>query len=285
MVFSSGVIGSQVKASGAASGTEDSYDGSISGFTYASKAKSVASDENNPRGMHFNNDGTSMFVVGTGSDTIDQYTLSTGWDVSTAGTSQANLVVSGQTGSPQSIDFKNDGTWCVIVANTGNVYAYSGDAWDIGSFSYDTDTYNPSEMASGAEGVQVSQDGTTMWILVAATADTIYQYTLSTPWDVSTASYDSKSFGLVTQDTQMNDFAMYTDGSGFVACGNNNDNVFQFSMSTDNDISTASYDSVSFSISSEESTCRAVALGDGSSGTALKCYVAGGSSDTVYQYE
>lgn len=270
---------------GGGGGAEDSYDVGISGFTYASKSKGITGDENNPRGLHLDSGGDEVYAVGTGSDTIYQYSLSTAWDISTAGSSVGSLSVATQTASPQGMDFCNDGDTVIIVANTGDVFSYSGTAWDIGTFSYNTDTYNPAEMSTGAEDVQVSQDGTKMWILVAATADTIYQYTLSTACDVSTASYDSKSFSVVSEDTLTNGFAMATTGDGFITCGNSNDEVFQYSMSTTDDISTASYDSVSFDISSEEGTVRGCANGDGSGGTALKAYVVGGTNDTIYQYE
>ena len=45
---------------------------------------SVSSQENNPQGFRFNNDGTKMFVIGSSGDDINEYNLSTGFDVSTA---------------------------------------------------------------------------------------------------------------------------------------------------------------------------------------------------------
>ena len=283
-MFFNFLSGSQVTASAGASGTEDEYDGAISGFTYASKSKDVSANIGNLRAIATNFDGTSFYAVGPTNDAVHQYDASTGWDVSTCGTTQGNLSTASEMTSPQGMDFSKDGTKLYVINNTGNVYQYSGTAWDIGSFSYDSKTFNPLEASGSVEGVQVSFDGTKLWILVAATLDTIYQYTMSTAWDVSTASYDSKSFGVVSQDTLMNDFAMFTDGTGFITVGNSTDEVYQYSMSTANDISTASYDSVSFDISSEEGVPRALALGNGSSGTALKVYV-GGANEFIYQYE
>ena len=45
---------------------------------------SVGSNETNPMNFTFNNDGTKLYVAGTTGDGIDQYNLSTGYDVSTA---------------------------------------------------------------------------------------------------------------------------------------------------------------------------------------------------------
>ena len=43
---------------------------------------SVSSQDGNPFGLDFNNDGTKMFMTGTGSDSIHEYSLSVGFDLS-----------------------------------------------------------------------------------------------------------------------------------------------------------------------------------------------------------
>ena len=40
--------------------------------------------ETSPMGLAFNNDGTKMFVSGNTGDDVNEYTLTTGFDVSTA---------------------------------------------------------------------------------------------------------------------------------------------------------------------------------------------------------
>ena len=42
---------------------------------------SVSGQEINPVGLAFNNDGTKMFVVGYAGKDVNEYTLSTGFDV------------------------------------------------------------------------------------------------------------------------------------------------------------------------------------------------------------
>ncbi len=44
---------------------------------------SVTTQENNPLGVFFKDDGTRMYIVGTGSDKVHQYDLSTAWDITT----------------------------------------------------------------------------------------------------------------------------------------------------------------------------------------------------------
>jgi len=45
---------------------------------------SVHAQETRPNGLTFNNDGTKMFVTGHKTDDIEVYTLTTGFDISTA---------------------------------------------------------------------------------------------------------------------------------------------------------------------------------------------------------
>ena len=44
----------------------------------------LTSDENDPRNIQFNSDGTIMYIGGSGGDEINKYTLSSAYDVSTA---------------------------------------------------------------------------------------------------------------------------------------------------------------------------------------------------------
>ena len=45
---------------------------------------SVTAQETLPQGIAFNNDGTKMFVIGGAGDDVNEYALTTGFDVSTA---------------------------------------------------------------------------------------------------------------------------------------------------------------------------------------------------------
>ena len=60
----------------------------------------------------------------------------------------------------------------------------------IGNPSYDSKSFSASSQTSGIQGITFKTDGTVMYIL-STPDDRVYQYTLSTAWDVSTASYAS----------------------------------------------------------------------------------------------
>ena len=51
---------------------------------YENKEFSVSSQETNPQGVRFKSDGTKMFVIGNTGDDVNEYSLSTAWDITTA---------------------------------------------------------------------------------------------------------------------------------------------------------------------------------------------------------
>ena len=63
--------------------------------------------------------------------------------------------------------------------------------------------------------------------------------------------------------------------------GNTNDSVYQYSLSTAWDLSTASYDYSSFSVSSQDATPLGIAF---KSDDGTKMYMAGVTNSSVYQY-
>ena len=79
---------------------------------------SVAGQETAPTGLAFNTDGTKMFVVGTIGDGVYEYTLSTGFDVSTASFVDG-FSVAGQETTPLGLAFNTDGTKMFVVGFGG----------------------------------------------------------------------------------------------------------------------------------------------------------------------
>ena len=112
------------------------------------------------------------------------------------------------------------------------------------------------------------------------TQDRVFEYTLSTAYDVSTASYSNNSFSVASQDSTMFCLFMFEDGTKMITGGQGTDAMYQYSLSTAYDVSTASYDSVSFSVTSQMTNLfDMVFKPDGT-----KMYALGNVSDRVYQY-
>ena len=75
----------------------------------------VSDEEITPTSLTFNNDGTKMFVLGSDGDDVNEYTLGTAFDLSTAAFRDFNgdgngFSVQAQETYPNCIAFNNDGT-------------------------------------------------------------------------------------------------------------------------------------------------------------------------------
>src|SRR6056300_1952359 len=238
---------------------------------------SVNSQETSPEGIAFNTDGTKMFVVGITSDNVNEYDLTTGFDVSTATYSQS-FSVNAQEANPRGLEFNTDGTKMFIVGNTADtVFEYDlTTGFDVSTASY-SQSFSVSAQETFPTGIAFNTDGTKMFI-VGVTGDDVNEYTLSTGFDVSTASY-SQNFSVASQDTEPRDVAFNTDGTKMFILGNTGDDVNEYNLTTGFDVSTASY-SQNFSVSSQDTNPRSIAFN--SDGT--KMFMLGSNGADVNEY-
>jgi hypothetical protein len=187
--------------------------------------------------------------------------------------------VSSQANGASDLVFSPDGTKMYIV-NSSVVYQYSlSTAWDLSSASYASKSFSASSQETYGKGMTFNNDGTSMYI-VGYTNDTVYQYSLSTAYDVSTASYASKSLSVASQEITPMGLTFNGDGTKLFVVGYTSDTVYQYNLTTAYDVSTGSYANTSLNISSKETTPYAITFAD----SGRKMYIAGSSADTVFQY-
>lgn len=259
----------------------------ISNASYASSFD-TSGTSGYPSDFAFKPDGTKLYIMDAAAKITYQFSLSTAWEVSTASYDGKSYNNGGDPNNQNclSISFNTDGTK-VFFASQGyaavsyadRVYEHTlSTAWDISTASYST-LKDISAQAGGTQSLTFNSDGTKMYI---TDGSLIYQYTLSTAFSVSTASYDSKSFNFSAQDSTPEKLQLNADGTKALILGRANDAVFQYSLSTAYDISSASYDSVSFDISSE-ATGNPQGFVFGQSGG--KFYIGDIDNDAMYQYD
>jgi len=254
----------------------------IANASYDSKSYDPTTQATAPSGFYIKPDGTKLYIVDNGTDTIYQYTLSTAWDISTASYDSVSISVSSQDIQPNGITFKPDGTIMYHTSNSGNnmdQYTLST-AWDLSTASYASKSYNLHLGATELIPRNLVFNSTGTILLVAGgTNDTVYQHNLSTAWDISTASYASKSLDVSSQETGLHGIYLKPDDSKLWILGFGSNTVYQYSI-TSADASTASYDNVSFSVASQSSSSYSVFFGD----SGAKMYVLDSLTDTIYQY-
>jgi len=253
----------------------------IGSASYDTITASIVNEEASVYSISFSSDGTKMYVDGVGgTKKVYQYSLSTAWDVSTASYSSLFFSLSGQITSPGGHYFKSDGTKMFVVDYAGDVvYQYSlSTAWNVSTASYDNKSFSVAQ-DTDPKGLFFNSDGTKMYVTGNAN-DTVYQYSLSTAWDVSTVSYDTVSLNVSGQDLSPKGLYFKSDGTKIYIAGDSGNAIYQYSLTTAWDLSTASYDGVSLAVGTEDVSPKGIYMK--SDGT--KIYMGGSSGDKVYQY-
>jgi DNA-binding beta-propeller fold protein YncE len=229
-----------------------------------------------------------MYIMGLNNDRVYQYKLSTSFDVSTATYMNKSISIANTSNAgpgdkdPREVQFHPEGhTMYIVGIDRDTVYQYSlSTAWDVSTATYASKSKDVSAQDTNPQSLAFSDDGTKMYIL-GSTNDRIFQYTLSSPWDVSTATYASKFLSVASQENSPLAMAFSSDGKKVLVAGSTNDTVYQYTLSTAWDISTATYDNKSLSIGAQESAPHGIAL----STDQKKMFIVGTASDIVYTYQ
>ena len=238
----------------------------------------VSSQDTLPRGMAFSNNGAKMFVAGEQKNNINEYTLSTPFDVSTASPAHS-FNVSSQDREPIGMAFSNNGAKMFVVGWADiDIYEYTlrtpfkvSTASFVHSFDVFYQDFSP-------RGMAFSNDGAKMFI-TGDQKNNIIEYTLSTPFDVSTASFDDVVFSVSDQDRKPEGMAFSSDGAKMFVVGWNNNAVNEYTLPTPFDISTASFVH-SFNVSSQDTSPRGMAL----SNDGTKMFVVGDQKNNINEY-
>ena len=239
---------------------------------------SVVTQENNPTGLTFNNDGTKMFVSGNAGNDVGEYSLTTAFDVSTA-TFVGRFEVVNEDNNPSGVAFNNDGTKMFVTGFTGdNVYEYTlSTGFDLTSTVSFVDSFDVSTHETAPGGLTFNNEGTKMFV-VGENFKEVIEYTLTTPFDVSSASFVD-SFDVVGQVWRPRDVAFNNDGTKMFVVGHN-DEVDEFILSTGFDLSSTITYVGAFNVSTQDDTPTGVTFNN--DGT--KMFVVGSGSGNVNEY-
>ena len=204
---------------------------------------SVNSYENNPYDVAFNADGTKMFVIGNGSDKIHEWTLSTGFDLSSTVTyvSGTSLGLS----NPGAFDFSPDGTLMAVVDwNDDFLKGYTLSTGFDSSTISSTQTLDLSEAygwptSSGAltnymftpTGCRFNGDGTTITIMdrYNNNTDKVVTTQLTVPYDVrgfADGIIDANDRGVATPSA----IRFNRDGTKLYLLDRSDDKIYQWTL-------------------------------------------------------
>lgn len=200
---------------------------SVSTAVY-SQQFSVASQDVVPFDITFSSDGTKMFIIGADNDAVYEYVLSSAWDISTAAYVQSASVLS-QTSIAGGLAFSHDGARMYLCGGS-QVFQYAlSSSWDISTLAF-VQQLGISAQESVAVAIGFRNDGAKMFVL-GQSGDDINEYALSTPWDISTATFTT-NFSVAVKDTTPSGMAFKPDGSRVYVCGASSASVHEYAIST-----------------------------------------------------
>jgi|DEB0MinimDraft_6_1074348.scaffolds.fasta_scaffold32993_2 hypothetical protein len=229
-------------------------------------------------------DGTSIYVRASGQTTMYQFNLSTPFDLSSLSTTAASSYTDTKFSAGEPGYFSPDGYHFYIAdrVSTQEVMEFSmSTAWDLGTASYVRAFSVQAQTGTFAfYGVIFKHDGTSFYALNYN--GNLFQYDMTTAWNISTASYANKSvtwsgynaFGATfnADGTKL----LLTEPSGASS------KLYQFTLSTAWDASTATYDSISYTLPSTSSMYYATFSSTTKDNGVL--YVSEGSPNLIHQY-
>ena len=265
------------------------FDVSIAIFSGDEDRFSVRAQESIPNALVFNSDGTKMFILGELGNNINEYTLSTAFDVSTAifAGNAERFSVAAQEGGSTDLVFNTDGTKMFttgFVSDNINEYTLST-PFDVSTASYagNTERFSVTGQEATPTSLAFNTEGTKMFVM-GYNGDNINEYDLTLAWDISTASYagDAERFSVAGYETSPQSLVFNTSGIKMFVMGMIGDDINEYDLSTPFDVSTAVFagNAERFSVAGQETTPTSLAFN--TDGT--KMFVLGSNGDDINVY-
>ena len=231
-------------------------------------------------GLALHSSGTKIYNVKKGAaDYIQESTLSIPWDSSTAGTvTQTALTYIGAPG-PQGLAFSAAGTKLYVSDSSGFIYQHSLTAWDTTTVAYDSVSLDVSSQGANLTGIAFNADGTRLYALDNLLMK-VFQYNLSSGWDLSTASYSG--FSRAIADTSARDIAISADGDRMWITGFDSSSLEEYVISEPSDVSSAFLLTTFDSSTQIDSNDIAIGIAWGNAGA--KLYLLDDGDDLVHEY-
>jgi sugar lactone lactonase YvrE len=192
-----------------------------------------------PTGVTFNPDGTRMYVIGINNDTIRQYTLSTGFDLSSTVTLEQSVSITSLEGNPQDIAFNSDGTVIFIAGTAGNgIDSWSlSTAYDISSMDATDDHIAFKSVGGDPRDLAFNSDGTKMFILNGLTE--VKEYALSTAYDPDTLTLTNTLS--ISLDGAGQGMGFSSDGKKMFLVASSTNKIHLYNLTSGFDLSDVSY--------------------------------------------
>ena len=200
------------------------------------KSASITTVENKPQDVKFNSDGTVIFILGTGGNGIDRWSLSTPYDIGSITVADTTFTSIG--GDPRGFDFNNDGTKMFILDGSTEKRV---EEYNL-STPYNPDTKTLTNTLGNAtssnfhQGLGFNADGSKMFVVKGEDSrnnadNKIDEYALSTAFDISTATLTGTFSPTISSDADITGLAFNNAGTKMYHLDFDGDKVHEYSLS------------------------------------------------------
>ena len=176
--------------------------------------------------------------------------------------------------SPQALQDK------LRAAGFTDAHVYdSFDKMDVSLTTYTADTIDLSAQMTADTGFAFAQNGTLLYV-ADDVGDVIYQYTLASPYYLSTATYTGKSLQVTTW-ANPTDIHIRDDGLKLYVINFATDVIVEFDLTTPFDVSTGVFNQYGTDFTTQEGTPQSMHFAlDGT-----RVYLTGTTSDQVHRFD
>ncbi|MEL7001338.1 MAG: beta-propeller fold lactonase family protein [Bacteroidota bacterium] len=253
----------------------------LSAITYNDEFLSIASEDLVPTGMVLSPDGTKLYMLGSSNDEVYEYSLAVPFDILCAAFTGNKLDVAGQETVPTGITITPDGTKLFMTGNLSDrIHQYDmSTPFDLSTATLSTTSLNIFSQDRAPRDITFSDDGKSLF-LVGDYSDTIYEFALSVAFDISTATVTSNTLATASQDVSPRSIDFNANGTILFLTGINGDKIYQYSLGTPFDISTATFSS-SFDVSAQEISPQGIVIET----QGRRLLLIGNAGDKIYQYD
>jgi len=192
---------------------------------------SVSSQEANPNGFTWSNDGAKLYVVGSSSDRIHQYSASTPFEINGLTYDNISIPVNGQDSNPYSLQMSIDGTKMFMLGvTTDTIYRYDLVVpYDISGMTYSDVNYYVGNFETSPTSFKFSTDGNKFFI-GGSSQDTIFEFEMNAPFEITTAKHNNNIYKYEVGGGNMRGIAFSNTGHKMYVADYGSDTIYEFDL-------------------------------------------------------
>lgn len=152
-------------------------------------------------------------------------------------------------------------------------------AFDISTLTQTQNSFDTSAETSTLDSLDFADGGIRLYA-GSQNDNTIYQYDLSDPYSINTASYTGNSLDISSEVTGVSDLVVENGGSSVFTISTGPDSIFEYDLSTPYDISTGTYSGNKLDVSTESGVPTGFFFNDNGS----KLFMLDNSDEFIYEY-